>query len=321
MNMKKISEEIFFQDKLNSLLVKLEFEIMEQIKQIFLSTQSIGPEKIDTFIEVSLTYFDKMEKEYNQKMPYIFRFKDIFKKSNINMFCDSGMYKGVNDDIHRIRVMEWPELSKSYCVLFYDLLWHLIAFNDTPIIDRIWVDIKLINDFTVPMVENKTDIDLHDKSLHLLNRLNNTLKPLEFEIIDNVKKFLVNGEAKLKENKGSIVDYDVDIKIQYCNENSDDFIYKAWFPFNYKMVIENHDYDMFLDGGSGIDEHREIHPKSSEPYCYLLHELLDNVSTIEACNIDSIFYELHYTEQLGIKLLANGECRKLEFDKQKRTWD
>ncbi len=78
---------------------------------------------------------------------------------------------------------------------------------------------------------------------------------------------------------------------------------------------------MFLDGGSGIDEHREIHPKLSEPYCYLLHELLNNVTTIEACTIDSIFYELHYTEQLGIKLLANGEIYKLEFDKQKRTWD
>ena len=319
--MKQIEHKFYFQDKLNSLLVKLEFEIMEQIKQIFLNTQFNEQHKIDSFIEVSLTYFDKKEKEYNQKMPYIFRYKNIFKKSNINMFCDGGMYKGVNDDIHRIRGTEWPKLSKPYCVLFYDLLWHLIAFNDTPVIDKIWVDIKLINDFTVPMVENKSDIDLHDKSLHLLNRLNNTLTPLEFEIIDNVKKFLVYGEAKLKENKGSIVDYDVEIKIQYCNENSDDFIYKAWFPFNYKRVIENQDYDMFLDGGSGIDEHREIYPKLSEPYCYLLHELLDNVTTIEACTIDSIFYELHFTEQLGIKILPNGKSRILEFDKQKRTWD
>jgi hypothetical protein len=78
---------------------------------------------------------------------------------------------------------------------------------------------------------------------------------------------------------------------------------------------------MFLDGGSGIDEHREIYPKLSQPYRYLLHELLDNVTIMEACTIDSIFYELHYTEQLGIKLLANGENRKLEFDKQKRTWN
>jgi hypothetical protein len=317
--MKKISEELFFQNKLNSLLVKLEFETMERIKLIYQDFQHANYLNMNWHIEVSMTYIDKKENEHIQEIPYSFYFKEVFTEKKLNMFCDQGMIDRVALDYHRIRGMEWPELSEPYCVLFYDLLWHLIAFNDTPIIDRIWVDIKLINDFTVPIVENKTDIDLRDKTLNLLNRLNNTLKPLEFEIIENVKKFLVYGEAKLKENKGSIVDYDVDIKIQYCNENSDDFIYKAWFPFNYKRVIENHDYDMFLDGGIGIDEHREIHPKLSESYCHLLHELLDNVTTIEAVIIDSIFYELHYTEQLGIKVLANGESRKLEFDKQKKT--
>lgn len=321
MNMKKISEELFFQDKLNSLLVKLEFETMERIKQIYQDFQHENYQNMNAHIEVSMTYIDKDENEFIQEIPYCFYFKEVFTEKKLNMFCDQGMIDGVALDYHRIRGMEWPELSEPYCVLFYDLLWHLIAFNDTTIIDRIWVDIKLINDFTVPMVENKSAMDLHDKSLHLLNRLNNTLTPLEFEIIENVKKFLVYGEAKHQENKGSIVDYDVEIIIQYCNENSDDFIYKAWFPFNYKRVIENHDYDMFLDGGSGIDEHQEIHPKLSEPYCYLLHEVLDNLTTMEACTIDSIFYELHYTEQLGIKLLPNGESRNLKFDKQKRTWN
>lgn len=317
--MKKISEEIFFQDKLNSLLEKLEFHIIERIKHIYQDFQHANYLNMNSHIEVSMTYIDKEENGFFLEIPYCFYFKEVFTEKKLNMFCDQGMIDGVALDYHRIRGMEWPELSEPYCVLFYDLLWHLIAFNETTIVDRIWVDIKLINDFTVPMVENKSAMVLLDKSLHLLNRLNNTLTPLESEIIDNVKKFLVYGEAKLKENEGSIVDYDVGIKIQYCNENSDDFIYKAWFPFNYKRVIENQDYDMFLDGGSGIDEHREIHPKLSEPNCYLLHELLDDLTTIEACTIDSIFYELHYTEQLGIKVLANGESRKLEFDKQKRT--
>jgi hypothetical protein len=152
-----------------------------------------------------------------------------------------------------------------------------------------------------------------------LNNLNNMLKELEQEIVDRAIACLEIGEQKQKDKDPFTVDYMVDAEVSYFVRKSDYHAHVFRDSFDYKTTVVDKDYGMLLDNGNGTDWHREgFMPELDEPYCYLLHDLMDHSRMSDKIfDIDMIWADITVKDQKGIKIKRDGQSRVLRHDKKR----
>lgn len=109
--------------------------------------------------------------------------------------------------------------------------------------------------------------------LTFLNRLNYILKEKEQQIAEGAVFYLEILEQRLKAKDVFTHDYEVQVEVEYFSEETDEPIHTFLTDFHYQQTIIEKDYMMLLDKR----DHRETYmPILEEPYCYLLHDLIDH---------------------------------------------
>ena len=165
--------------------------------------------------------------------------------------------------------------------------------------------------------------------IKFLSNLNRELKLIEQQIVDRAIACLYIAEAGLQSNDPFTIDYEVEATVQYYLQNQyedaeDEPAHTYRNNFNYKETILNKEYALLLSNGNGTDCFREggNMPALDEPYCYLLHDLIDHsnlgnkLSDFERIgdkiyDIDCIWVDVIYRDQKGIKINKDGSGRKL----------
>ena len=145
------------------------------------------------------------------------------------------------------------------------------------------------------------------------------MKKLEQEIVDRAIACLETGEQKQKSKDAFTVDYMVDAEVSYFTKKSGYTAHVFWTSFDYKSTIKEKDYGMLLDNGNGTDWHREqFMPELDEPYCYLLHDLMDHSRMGDKIfDIERIWVDIIFTDQKGIKIKRDGQSRVLRYDNKR----
>ena len=151
-----------------------------------------------------------------------------------------------------------------------------------------------------------------------LSNLNRMLKKLEQEIVDRAIACLETVEQKQRSKDAFTVDYMVDAEVSYFVKKSDYAAHIFWDSFDYENTILNKDYGMLLYNGDDPNWHREsFMPELDEPYCYLLHDLMDHSRMGDKIfDIERIWVDIIFTDQKGIKVKKDGQSRVLRYDKK-----
>ncbi|MEP6950563.1 MAG: hypothetical protein ABI863_14860 [Ginsengibacter sp.] len=161
--------------------------------------------------------------------------------------------------------------------------------------------------------------------IKFLSNLNKALKQIEQEIVERAIVCLETGEGKLKAGDVFTTDYEVEATVDYYLNDHDEPAHRWWGYFNYKSTIIEKDYDMLLDNGNGTDWHRESYmPQLDEPYCYLLHDLIDHSHgrlSEKIVDIEMIWVDVIYADQKGIKVNKDGSCRRLEYNEKEGGYE
>lgn len=159
---------------------------------------------------------------------------------------------------------------------------------------------------------------MEDK-ITLLSNLNRELKVIEKQIVDRAIACLHIAEARLKSDDLFTTDYEVKATVEYYLNNEDEEpLYKFWHSFNYKETIIEKDYFLFLYDGNDKNWLREGRmPLLDEPYCYLMHDLMDHVNLSKnpknrerlgdkIYDIDCIWVDVVYRDQREVRINGDG---------------
>ena len=168
--------------------------------------------------------------------------------------------------------------------------------------------------------------------IKFLSNLNRELKMIEQQIVDRAIACLHIAEARLQGDDSFITDYEIRATVEYFlnNQNEDaedEAVHTYRNNFNYKETILNKDYALLLNNGNGTDCFREGHnmPALDEPYCYLLHDLIDhsnlgkNLSDFERIgdkiyDIDCIWVDVIYRDQREVRINGDGDAGRLQLE-------
>ena len=108
----------------------------------------------------------------------------------------------------------------------------------------------------------------------------------------------------------------------YLNTEDEEAVYKFSHSFNYNETIVEKDYFLFLYDGVDKKFLREGKmPLLEEPYCYLLHDLMDhsniskNLRDFERIgdkifDIDCIWVDVIYIDQREVRVEGDGNVWK-----------
>jgi hypothetical protein len=145
-----------------------------------------------------------------------------------------------------------------------------------------------------------------------LSNLNRALKMIEKESIERATVCLEMAKKKLKDKDPFSTGYEVEARVEYYINDDDDPAHTFVDSFHYEQTVIDKDY-MVLDNGNGTDWHREGYmPLLDEPYCYLLHDLMDHSHLNDKIyGIERIWVDLIYRDQKGIKKNEDGSWRGL----------
>ena len=168
--------------------------------------------------------------------------------------------------------------------------------------------------------------------IKFLSNLNRELKLIEQQIVDRAITCLHIAETKLKGDDTFTTDYEVEATVEYYlrtenEEDGEEPVHKYWHKFNYKNTILDKDYFMLLDNGNGRDSFREGSnmPALDEPYCYLLHDIIDHSSIGKTFfdferigdkiyDIDCIWVDVIYRDQREVKINGDGDAGRLQLE-------
>lgn len=157
-----------------------------------------------------------------------------------------------------------------------------------------------------------------------LSNLNKELKIIEQQIIDRVIVCLNTGENYLKNEAHFTIDYEVEATVAYYVESEDNPIYTYVGTFDYKGVLLNNDYGLLLSWINGDDWREGIMPELDEPYCYLLHDLLDHSclqATQQVFSITRIWVDIVFTNQKGMKINVDGTSNLLVLNEKEKHFE
>jgi len=103
----------------------------------------------------------------------------------------------------------------------------------------------------------------------------------------------------------------VEVDIDYYIKKEENPAHVFWRIFNYDRVINKGDFGLLLDN----DDWREIYmPELKEPYCYLLHDLIDHSRLRKKIfSLERIWITIQISDQLGIKIKNDGQSRVLRL--------
>ena len=143
------------------------------------------------------------------------------------------------------------------------------------------------------------------QKINFLQKLNSILNEVEEQIIQRATDDLIIAERHKTENN-FITDYEVEATVDYYIKRRQNPIHTYCSNFSYNTLIKNKDYSLLLYKQNTPEGWREGNmPDIGEPYCYLLHDLLDhskvNVRPL-VYNIETIWIDIIKTDQRVIKI-------------------
>ncbi len=147
-----------------------------------------------------------------------------------------------------------------------------------------------------------TDLHLPER-IDYLNKLNRVLKVKEEQIVERAKTYLALVEKKIKGKDVFTTDYELELEVAYFGRNSNgEPMHRYWDCFRFES--DEPVFGLLCDGENWQDPYM---PNLEEPYCYLLHDLIDH-SRIgrKLFGISQIWFDIHFIDQSCLK------CRKIK---------
>ena len=128
------------------------------------------------------------------------------------------------------------------------------------------------------------------KRLAYLNDLNQLLKEKEKQIVEGATEYLSYIKQKIDNKDSFTKDYELEVEVQYYLKNGGDPVHVYWTNFRYERV-EEEIFGLLCDG----EDWRESYmPILNEPYCYLLHDLIDHSRLgNKLFSISNIWIDIH----------------------------
>lgn len=157
------------------------------------------------------------------------------------------------------------------------------------------------------------------KQIAKLNKINKLLIEKEKKILERVDELLKQGVERTRQNLTFTSDHMLDVEVQYYMPSNDNpsHIYRSSFYFKYLLSKEFR--DELLGDGENHDEHG--FPVLEDPYCYLLHDLLDHSHLGQKVyDINRIWIDIVMYNQEGIDIRSNGNSHTLKYDENTRSF-
>ena len=137
------------------------------------------------------------------------------------------------------------------------------------------------------------------KRIVYLNRLNRLLKEKEKQIVAIATEYLSQIKRKIESKDSFTTDYNLVAEVQYCLKNGSGPAHVYWAPVRY----EGDEKERFGLLCSDEDWREPYMPILDEPYCYLLHDLIDHSRLgSNLFKISSIWIDIQLCDQQCIEL-------------------
>jgi len=137
------------------------------------------------------------------------------------------------------------------------------------------------------------------KHIAYLNRLNRLLKEKEALIVLRVTEYLGQVKQKIDSEDVFTNDYELEVEVQYYIKGGGDPSHVYHDHFRYERADE----DIFGLLCSSEDWWESYMPVLDEPYCYLLHDLIDHSRLgSKLFSIATIWIDIRLTDQHCIRL-------------------
>ncbi len=160
--------------------------------------------------------------------------------------------------------------------------------------------------------------------IKFLSNLNRTLKQIEKEIIERALVCLETGENNIRNKDGFTSDYEVEAKVSYYLENGDEPAHIFNNRFDYDAALNNKVYGMLGEMDGITDWHESYMPVLDEPYCYLLHDLIDHSDfwqNDKIFQLERIWANVIYSNHKGMKVNKDGTCKNLDYNYSKSEFE
>ena len=138
------------------------------------------------------------------------------------------------------------------------------------------------------------------KRIAYLNSLNTLLKEKERQIVERAKIYLDEIRQKMESNDSFTNDYELEVIVQYYMKGGQDPAHEYTTHYRYE---HGEDWGMLCSEEDGRDSYM---PVLDEPYCYLLHDLIDHSRIGEGLfRIGTIWIDVRLWDQHFVKLKTN----------------
>ena len=157
------------------------------------------------------------------------------------------------------------------------------------------------------------------KQIAKLNKINKLLIEKEKEILKRVDELLKQGIERTKNDLTFTSDHMLDVEVQYFIPSNDNPSHTYWSSFCFKDLSDKEFRDELLGDGKNHDEYG--FPVLENPYCYLLHDLLDHSHLGQKVyDINMIWIDIVMYNQEGIDIRTNGDSHTLKYDEKTRSF-
>lgn len=157
------------------------------------------------------------------------------------------------------------------------------------------------------------------KKIAKLNKINKLLIEKEKKILERVDELLKQGIERTKHNLTFTSDHMLDVEVQYYIASNDNPSHTYSSSFYFKDPSDKEFRDELL--GDGKDHDESGFPLLEDPYCYLLHDLLDHSHLGQkVCDINMIWIDIVMYNQEGINIRSNGDSHTLKYDEKTKSF-
>ena len=157
------------------------------------------------------------------------------------------------------------------------------------------------------------------KQIAKLNKINKLLIEKEKKILERVDELLKQGIERTKNDLTFTSDHMLDVEVQYYIPSNDNPSHTYWSSFCFKDLSDKEFRDELLGDGKNHDEYG--FPVLENPYCYLLHDLLDHSHLGQKVyDINMIWIDIVMYNQEGIDIHSNGDSYTLKYDEKTKSF-
>ena len=157
------------------------------------------------------------------------------------------------------------------------------------------------------------------KQIAKLNKINKLLIEKEKKILERVDELLKQGNERTKNDLTFTSDHMLDVEVDYYIPSNDDPSHTYSSSFSFKDLSDKDFRAKLLGDGKNHEEYG--FPVLENPYCYLLHDLLDHSHLGQKVyDINMIWIDIVIYNQEGIDIRSNGDSHTLKYDEETQSF-